>query len=594
MNKRILFLLFVGVLFSGTLFSQSVLSFDRYWDNGGANSEWSTLENWGNNMLPEIDADVHINNDYSASISMGMTTSFEVESIAIGADGDNSGKSELVPPVMILNTSGNLTIADGYSLTVSKGGHEGSNCVRIEGVSGNESSLTINGTLNINKVNGSGDGLDINPYTSVTVGSTGDLNINAKGFHAIEISDDLTNFGTIDIIATANCKDGIHFSGPISGSNIINYASGSITIDGNNLMDFGIDLNSAFTFDNYGSLIISETDDYILNGQVDFNNYGTFGGKGIINCSNFDAGGAGATISPGTSTSTGKLSFINNDVDLSDVDINIDINSAGSYDQLEIIGNTMTISNANLNFSGSYVPLPGDEFILINNLGTISGTFLNLDEGDPIFINGVEMTLSYNSGNNITITNLAPLPVELISFNGYAEERENILKWQTASEENTMVFIVERSLDGVSDFEEIDRINAVGFSTTLQNYEAKDDNPVSLAYYRLRIIDFDGTFEFSDIIAIERMKTDIDLVEVYPVPAEDEVTVLIHSTSDNKAIMILSDFSGRKIKEDRITLKTGINRFILNWEEHETNYYYLTIETSKGKIAKKILRASKD
>ena len=62
----------------------------------------------------------------------------------------------------------------------------------------------------------------------------------------------------------------------------------------------------------------------------------------------------------------------------------------------------------------------------------------------------------------------APLPVELADFKGYAMDRTNVLKWQTASEENTMVFLLERSLDGRRDFIEIGRVNAFGNSTTLK------------------------------------------------------------------------------------------------------------------------------
>ena len=185
------------------------------------------------------------------------------------------------------------------------------------------------------------------------------------------------------------------------------------------------------------------------------------------------------------------------------------------------------------------------------------------------------------------------LPVELNAFNGLAMERSNMLKWQTASEENTMAFIVERSLDGRSDFIEVGRVNAVGNSTTLRNYEIEDLTPVSLAYYRLRIVDFDGTFEFSDIIAVERTKTEIDLVETFPNPAEEEVTVLVHVQKEGKAIMILSDFLGRTIKQEKVNLKSGINRYTLNWEDQETNFYYLTIDNGSEKIVKKILRASK-
>ena len=83
-------------------------------------------------------------------------------------------------------------------------------------------------------------------------------------------------------------------------------------------------------------------------------------------------------------------------------------------------------------------------------------------------------------------------------------------------------------------------------------------------------------------------------MEVYPVPAEQEVTVLIHAETDGKAIMTLSDFMGRKIKEEKIDLKSGINRYTLNWEEHETNFYYLTVYNGKERMVKKILRASRD
>lgn len=189
---------------------------------------------------------------------------------------------------------------------------------------------------------------------------------------------------------------------------------------------------------------------------------------------------------------------------------------------------------------------------------------------------------------------LFALPAELTMFKGYAMERSNMLVWETESEENTMAFLVERSLNGKNNFREIGRLNAAGNSTVTLHYEIEDENPVSLAYYRLRVVDFDGSFEFSDIIVVQRSKTDIDLVEVFPVPAEDEVTVLVHAKSSGKAIITLSDFMGRKIKEERVELQAGINSFELNWLENETNFYYLTIYNGDERIAKKILRASRD
>ncbi len=212
---------------------------------------------------------------------------------------------------------------------------------------------------------------------------------------------------------------------------------------------------------------------------------------------------------------------------------------------------------------------------------------------------GNDLVLHGSSGSNSFpfgpgTLGLGSLPVELASFRGSVMDRYNMLEWQTESEENAMVFLIERSLDGYRDFTEIGRIGAYGNSSILRSYELKDESPVSLAYYRLRIVDFDGTFEYSDVIVVERSKTDIDLVEVYPVPAEEEVTVLVHTKSAGKAILTISDFLGRKIKQEKIELKAGINHYVFDFGEHETNFYYLTIYNGKEKIAKKILRASRD
>ena len=84
------------------------------------------------------------------------------------------------------------------------------------------------------------------------------------------------------------------------------------------------------------------------------------------------------------------------------------------------------------------------------------------------------------------------------------------------------------------------------------------------------------------------------MVEVYPVPAVDDVTVLVHAKIEGKAIMTLSDFMGRTIKHENVVLKAGINHYTFEFGDQETNFYYLTIYNGQERIAKKILRASKD
>ena len=85
----------------------------------------------------------------------------------------------------------------------------------------------------------------------------------------------------------------------------------------------------------------------------------------------------------------------------------------------------------------------------------------------------------------------APLPVALSTFYGKAMNNTVVLEWQTASEENTESFILERSVDGRNDFIEIGNVEAKGFSNETQNYKFEDRAPLEMAYYRLKVMDFD-------------------------------------------------------------------------------------------------------
>jgi hypothetical protein len=89
------------------------------------------------------------------------------------------------------------------------------------------------------------------------------------------------------------------------------------------------------------------------------------------------------------------------------------------------------------------------------------------------------------------------------------------LDWSTATEYNADYFEVQRSTDGMS-FHPIGIVKATGFSNTLRQYFFTDQNPsVGVNYYRLRQVDRDGQFEFSQIRAVQVFKVRMG---VYPNP----------------------------------------------------------------------------
>lgn len=116
-----------------------------------------------------------------------------------------------------------------------------------------------------------------------------------------------------------------------------------------------------------------------------------------------------------------------------------------------------------------------------------------------------------------------PLPVELLSFTGEAQGPNNLLLWSTATEQNNDRFEVERSADAAT-WEPIAMVNGAGNSQNTLQYHTLDADPFQLAYYRLRQVDLDGSFIFSEVIAVQREHSDGTL-DVYPNPGTDRLTI---------------------------------------------------------------------
>jgi hypothetical protein len=128
------------------------------------------------------------------------------------------------------------------------------------------------------------------------------------------------------------------------------------------------------------------------------------------------------------------------------------------------------------------------------------------------------------------------------------------LQWQTASEVNTSHFIVEHSLDGIA-FTPIGTTAAAGISNSLKNYGLTHPTPkVGYNYYRLKSIDKDARFSYSQIIKLDLANRG-DLI-VYPNPANDYITVE-HPISSEGANIKLYDMSGKLLLVTKVEKNTS-------------------------------------
>ena len=114
-------------------------------------------------------------------------------------------------------------------------------------------------------------------------------------------------------------------------------------------------------------------------------------------------------------------------------------------------------------------------------------------------------------------------PVELITFTANKESNAVALNWTTLSEENNAGFEIEKSVNG-KDFEVIGTVEGAGNSIEQIDYKFIDKNPSQgVNYYRLKQTDFDGTYEYSDVVAIE-FDAKIE-ASIFPNPAAEQLTI---------------------------------------------------------------------
>lgn len=134
------------------------------------------------------------------------------------------------------------------------------------------------------------------------------------------------------------------------------------------------------------------------------------------------------------------------------------------------------------------------------------------------------------------------VPVELTSFTSNVSQNSVTLNWQTATETNNSGFEIERSqmsnINGQMNWNQIAFVPGFGTTTEAKSYSFMDDNLASGKYqYRLKQIDFDGSFEYSNSIEVEiNSPRDFSLEQNYPNPFNPTTKIKYSILSDPQSI----------------------------------------------------------
>jgi len=170
------------------------------------------------------------------------------------------------------------------------------------------------------------------------------------------------------------------------------------------------------------------------------------------------------------------------------------------------------------------------------------------------------------------------IPIRLTTFEGYAEQKYNLLKWTTATEENNAYFSIQRSVDG-QNFTEIGQVNGSGTTTTTMNYEFIDNQPLSpYNYYRLKQVDFDGKSSLSDIISVVRKDVEsFDIISFGPNPNYGEMEVVISDIQSSNVDYIITNINGNVLTQNSLTTIKGLNTFKVNMTDSPAGIYFISI-----------------
>ncbi|HHJ50326.1 MAG TPA: T9SS type A sorting domain-containing protein, partial [Phaeodactylibacter sp.] len=308
---------------------------------------------------------------------------------------------------------------------------------------------------------------------------------------------------------------------------------------------------------------------------------------------------------------------------------NIAVNTAGTYDVStsnscgsgsasvmvteEVTPSISTISCTNTNDQLVFTVSASDN----DNIG-ITFTFHEGDPANPALTDGgdyslaIGMTLATltvsnvhtnhqgvnfyakatnSCGTSLSVACLA-LPIELEYFTGRYTGEAVVLDWATATETDNDYFSIERSTDGLN-FKEIERIEGAGTSYFTLKYSYTDEEAplykqVGTLYYRLKQTDYNGSFSYSDVLAVQLGDAQAFEIDRITLSASQELQFSLQSARAAEAQISLYRMDGSRLLTQPIALRKGVQSYTVALSaELASGLYLLRVESGAQTAVKK-------
>jgi Secretion system C-terminal sorting domain len=183
-----------------------------------------------------------------------------------------------------------------------------------------------------------------------------------------------------------------------------------------------------------------------------------------------------------------------------------------------------------------------------------------------------------------------PLPVTLAQFAAVLNSDHTVgVTWVTSQETNSDYFAVQRSGDG-SNWQQLGVVKAKGFSSIASNYSFIDPTPLDgTNNYRLKMVDQDGTFQYSKIVTVNLNEKPVPLV-VYNNPFTDEIRIKVNTGISDNLSLVLTDMLGKTLLRQNLNTQAGDNFINLYPTGASQGIYVLSIRGNTFNQTVKLLK----
>jgi hypothetical protein len=197
------------------------------------------------------------------------------------------------------------------------------------------------------------------------------------------------------------------------------------------------------------------------------------------------------------------------------------------------------------------------------------------------------------SGANCRFTlqasqNIQPIPIHLKYFTAWKKKESNLIRWITSWEHNNAYFDLERSIDGTN-FESIGRVPGTE-SQSDKVYDFEDKYPPAVAYYRLKQVDIDGKFEYSDIVQLVRDENIRFAVSAMPNPVQSSIRIIISSEKAGNVSLNVLDAAGRQVLSDVISCVKGNNTIMRDFSRLPAGTYHIAVVQNGNRVVKTFVK----